>query len=142
MPVAVILGLLGLLPGMPHFLMLPAAAAAGFAAWRLRKIAANRPKPVAAQSPAEPVDLSKIGWDEVTDNMQVMLDIGYGLVPLVDERRGGPLMAGITGGAPPAFQGTRLRRAPGAGARRHQPGALHLSHRHRRRGRGRGQCLA
>jgi flagellar biosynthesis protein FlhA len=29
--------------------------------------------------------------------MQVMLDIGYGLVPLVDERRGGPLMGRITG---------------------------------------------
>jgi flagellar biosynthesis protein FlhA len=29
--------------------------------------------------------------------MQVMLDIGYGLVPLVNERRGGPLMGRITG---------------------------------------------
>ncbi|HWU95412.1 MAG TPA: FHIPEP family type III secretion protein, partial [Sphingomonas sp.] len=94
-PVAVILGLLGVFPGMPHFLMLPAAAGAGFAAWHLRKVA-NRPKIVAAP-PAEPTDLSKIGWDEVTDNMQVMLDIGYGLVPLVDERRGGPLMGRITG---------------------------------------------
>ncbi|MET0307871.1 MAG: flagellar biosynthesis protein FlhA [Sphingomonas sp.] len=94
MPVAVILGLLGLLPGMPHFVILPAAAAAGFAAWKLRKIA-NRPPPP-APAPEAP-DLSKIGWDEVTDNMQVMLDIGYGLVPLVDERRGGPLMGRITG---------------------------------------------
>ena len=95
MPVAVILGLLGVLPGMPHFLMLPAAAAAAGVAWHLRKVA-NRPKIVTAP-PAEPVDLSRIGWDEVTDNMQVMLDIGYGLVPLVDERRGGPLMGRITG---------------------------------------------
>jgi flagellar biosynthesis protein FlhA len=94
MPVAVILGLLGLLPGMPHFVILPAAAAAGFAAWKLRQIA-NRPPPP-APAPEAP-DLSKIGWDEVTDNMQVMLDIGYGLVPLVDERRGGPLMGRITG---------------------------------------------
>ncbi len=94
MPVAVILGLLGVMPGMPHLVILPAAAAAGFAAWKLRQIA-NRPPPPAPA--AEPVDLSKIGWDEVTDNMQVMLDIGYGLVPLVDERRGGPLMGRITG---------------------------------------------
>ncbi len=93
-PVAVILGLLGVMPGMPHFVILPAAAVAGFAAWKLRKIA-NRPPPPAPA--AEPVDLSKIGWEEVTDNMQVMLDIGYGLVPLVDERRGGPLMGRITG---------------------------------------------
>jgi flagellar biosynthesis protein FlhA len=93
-PVAGILALLGVFPGMPHLVILPAAAAAGFAAWKLRKIA-NRPPPPAPA--AEPVDLSKIGWDEVTDNMQVMLDIGYGLVPLVDERRGGPLMGRITG---------------------------------------------
>ncbi|MCW3846909.1 flagellar biosynthesis protein FlhA [Sphingomonas sp. LB-2] len=93
-PVAVILALLGVLPGMPHFVILPAAAVAGFAAWKLRQIA-NRPPP--AEPAPEPADLSKIGWEEVTDNMQVMLDIGYGLVPLVDERRGGPLMGRITG---------------------------------------------
>ena len=93
-PVAVILALLGLLPGMPHFVILPAAAGAGFAAWKLREIANRPPPPEAAP---EPADLSKIGWEEVTDNMQVMLDIGYGLVPLVDERRGGPLMGRITG---------------------------------------------
>jgi flagellar biosynthesis protein FlhA len=93
-PVAVILALLGVMPGMPHFVILPAAAGAGFMAWRMKK-AANLPPPPAAAP--EPVDLSKIGWEEVTDNMQVMLDIGYGLVPLVDERRGGPLMSRITG---------------------------------------------
>jgi flagellar biosynthesis protein FlhA len=94
-PVAGILFLLGVLPGMPHFVILPAAAAAGFAAWKLREIAKRPPPP---QEVVEaPVDQSKIGWDEVTDNMQVMLDIGYGLVPLVDERRGGPLMGRITG---------------------------------------------
>ncbi|RYD59244.1 MAG: flagellar biosynthesis protein FlhA, partial [Sphingomonadales bacterium] len=80
-PVAVILGLLGVMPGMPHFVILPAAGVAAFAAWRLKKIANLPPPP---EAPPEPVDQSKIGWDEVTDNMQVMLDIGYGLVPLVD----------------------------------------------------------
>ena len=94
-PVAGILGLLGVMPGMPHLVILPAAAAAGFAAYRLRQ-AARRPAPVEAD-PAEPVDLSRIGWDEVTDTMQVNLDIGYGLVPLVDERKGAPLMGRITG---------------------------------------------
>ncbi|MCW6531369.1 MULTISPECIES: flagellar biosynthesis protein FlhA [Sphingomonas] len=94
-PVAGILFLLGVLPGMPHLVILPAAAIAGFAAWKLRQIA-NRPAPVAEVKP-EPVDQSRIGWDEVTDGMMVNLDIGYGLVPLVDERKGSPLMARITG---------------------------------------------
>ncbi|MCK8457471.1 flagellar biosynthesis protein FlhA [Sphingomonas faeni] len=94
-PVAVILALLGILPGMPHMVILPAAAIAGFAAWKLRQIEL-RPAPVVVV-PVETIDQSKIGWEEVTDGMQVNLDIGYGLVPLADERRGSPLMSRITG---------------------------------------------
>lgn len=95
-PVAVILGLLGVLPGMPHMILLPAAAIAGFTAWKLRQIE-KRPV-LAPPAPApEPVDPSRVSWDEVIDGMQVHIDIGYGLVPLVDERRGAPLMARITG---------------------------------------------
>src|ERR1044072_7765101 len=93
-PVAGILGLLGLLPGMPHFVLPPAAAVAGFTAYRLHKQANLPPPPEAAP---EPADLSKIGWEGGTDNLQGMLDIGCGWVPLVDERRGGPLMGRITG---------------------------------------------
>ncbi|KQM53277.1 flagellar biosynthesis protein FlhA [Sphingomonas sp. Leaf208] len=94
-PVAVILALLGILPGMPHMVILPAAAIAGFAAWKLRQIE-RRPAPVVVV-PVETIDQSKIGWEEVTDGMQVNLDIGYGLVPLADERRGSPLIGRITG---------------------------------------------
>ena len=96
-PVAIILGLLGLLPGMPHLVILATAGLAGFAAWKLRQI---EKRPVAAALPVaaeDPVDPSTIGWDEVTDGMQVNFDIGYGLVPLVDPRRGAPLMGRITG---------------------------------------------
>ncbi|WP_156340023.1 flagellar biosynthesis protein FlhA [Sphingomonas sp. Leaf17] len=95
-PVAGILALLGLMPGMPHLIILSAAALAGFAAWKLRQIE-RRPPPPEPVVAAAPLDQSKIGWDEVTDAMQVNLDIGYGLVPLVDERRGAPLMGRITG---------------------------------------------
>jgi flagellar biosynthesis protein FlhA len=94
-PVAIILCLLGLMPGMPHLVILSAAALAAFAAWKLRQIA-RRPAPVEIVEQVVP-DLSKIGWDEVSDSMQINLDIGYGLVPLVDERRGAPLMGRITG---------------------------------------------
>lgn len=94
-PVAAILALLGVLPGMPHLVILPAAAAAGFTAWKLRQIA-RRPAPMPVEPPA-PIDLSKISWDEVADAIQVNIDIGYGLVPLVDERRGSPLTGRITG---------------------------------------------
>ncbi len=94
-PVSGILVLLGLLPGMPALIIMPAAAGAGYMAWKMYKLSQLPPPP--AEAPAPPADLSRIGWDEVTDNMQVMLDIGYGLVPLVDERKGAPLMGRITG---------------------------------------------
>ncbi|GAA4768428.1 flagellar biosynthesis protein FlhA [Stakelama sediminis] len=93
-PVAGILGILAFLPGMPMLVILPAAGAAGFTAYRLHQIA-NRPPPPEPAAPAP--DLSKIGWDEVTDAMQVVIEIGYGLVPLVDERKGKQLMGRITG---------------------------------------------
>ncbi|HEY0624264.1 flagellar biosynthesis protein FlhA [Sphingomonas sp.] len=95
-PVAVIVGLLGLLPGMPAFIILPAAAGSGYMAWRMYQASKRPPAPV-EMIDAEPADPSRIGWDEVTDNMQVMIDIGYGLVPLIDERRGGSLMGRISG---------------------------------------------
>ena len=94
-PVAVILGLLGILPGMPHLVILPAAAGAAVLAWRLRRAAKRASIP--AVVPATPIDYSKISWDEVANTIQINLDIGYGLVPLVDERRGSPLMGRITG---------------------------------------------
>ncbi|WP_129794323.1 flagellar biosynthesis protein FlhA [Sphingosinicella sp. CPCC 101087] len=94
-PVAGILFFLGILPGMPHLIVLPAAALAGFAAWRLRKAEAARAvivdEPIAAASP------SVIGWDEVSDDAALGLELGYGLIGLVDERKGAPLMARITG---------------------------------------------
>lgn len=95
-PVAAITGLLAFLPGMPAFIIVPAAAGSGYMAWKMWR-ASKLPPPPEMVEAAEPVDPSRIGWDEVTDNMQVMIDIGYGLVPLVDERRGGALMGRITG---------------------------------------------
>ncbi|NJC34754.1 flagellar biosynthesis protein FlhA [Sphingomonas jejuensis] len=96
-PVAGILALLGILPGMPHMILLPAAALAGFVAWRLHKAPAPVAAPIEAEADAAPVDPSRIDWADVSDHMQVNLEIGYGLVPLVDERVGAPLMARITG---------------------------------------------
>ena len=93
-PVAVILGIMGLLPGMPHMIILPAAALAGFIAWRL-----SRPKPVVIEDtmPAAPENPNAIDWQDVSDGAMLGIDVGYGLVPLVDERRDAPLMRRVTG---------------------------------------------
>ncbi len=96
LPVAGILIVLGVLPGMPHFIILTAAAIAGFTAWKLREA-----EKVRAAQPAldllPPPSPSAIGWDEVSDNAVIGLELGYALIGLVDERKGAPLMARITG---------------------------------------------
>jgi flagellar biosynthesis protein FlhA len=43
------------------------------------------------------VNPNLIGWDEVSDGAALGLELGYGLIGLVDERKGAPLMARITG---------------------------------------------
>ena len=97
-PVAGILGFLGVLPGMPHLIILPAAALAGGTAWKLRgakeRAAAAAAPQAVAPPPANP---AVIGWDEVSDGAALGLELGYGLIGLVDERKGAPLMARITG---------------------------------------------
>jgi flagellar biosynthesis protein FlhA len=99
-PVAAILTILGVLPGMPHVVILPAAALCGYIAWRLRGADALRKaeEELAAKAPPPaPANPSAIGWNEVSDDAPLGLEIGYGLVALVDERKGAPLMARITG---------------------------------------------
>ncbi len=94
-PVAGILGLLGMVPAMPQLVILPAAGVAGAIYWRLRKAEAN-PRPAPPETPAAEQP-HVIAWADVSDSAPVMLELGYGLVSLVDERKGAPLMARITG---------------------------------------------
>ena len=93
-PVAAILAILGVLPGMPHLIILPAASLAGFIAWRLRRA---QKEAAAAPEPEVVVNPNLIGWDEVSDGALLGLELGYGIIGLVDERKGAPLMARITG---------------------------------------------
>jgi flagellar biosynthesis protein FlhA len=96
-PVAGILFFLGILPGMPHVVVLPAALAAGAIAWKLHKAAQARAAAAAiVEAPPLPSP-GAIGWDEVSDDAALGLEMGFGLVGLVDERKGAPLMARITG---------------------------------------------
>ncbi len=93
--VASILTFLGILPGMPHIIILPAAALAWFIALRLRKNAKDireAPAPV-----AEPENPAHIEWGDVSDGAVLGLEIGYGLIGLVDDRKDAPLMGRITG---------------------------------------------
>ncbi len=91
-----IVGILGLIPGMPNFAFLSLAALCGIAARRLA-----RPKET-PQEPAEaPVDpdsvLPDLSWQDIDPVDLVGLEVGYRLIPLVDSARNGPLVARIKG---------------------------------------------
>ncbi len=94
-PVAGVLTALGLIPGMPQLVVLPAALAAGGMFWTLRK----REKALATLPPplVTPPSVNLIQWGDVTESAPIVVEIGYALVDLVDERKGEPLMARITG---------------------------------------------
>ena len=96
-PVAAILGILGVLPGMPHMIILPAAAIAGFIAWRLKDSAKKAAEAASAPPAPEPENPAKIDWEDVSDGAVLGLEVGYGLIGLVDDRKGAPLMGRITG---------------------------------------------
>ncbi|QWC57411.1 flagellar type III secretion system protein FlhA [Erythrobacter sp. 3-20A1M] len=94
LPVALVLGGLGVIPAMPQSIFLPAAAGAFWLYFVLRRRAA-RPEPVAETiEPAKPEALT---IEDVSDHTLVTVELGYGLVHLVDEARGSSLVARITG---------------------------------------------
>jgi flagellar biosynthesis protein FlhA len=97
---AVIVGTLGLVPGMPNFVFLMLAAILGIGGWLIHTkdvkgaAEAEHEEEVATQEAGEEKDLS---WEEVAQVDTVGLEVGYRLIPLLDKDQGGQLMARIKG---------------------------------------------
>ncbi len=90
-----VLGLVGLIPGMPNLVFLLLAGACGGGAWLLARRAA-RP-PAEPEAPAKPDKPAELSWDDVQAEDPLGLEVGYRLIPLVDPRQGGELMPRIKG---------------------------------------------
>ncbi|UPQ87208.1 flagellar biosynthesis protein FlhA [Vibrio sinaloensis] len=96
---AAILGVMGVVPGMPHFAFLLLAIIAAGSAYliqRKQKKAAeqtNLPATTEQDSPT-PKELS---WDDVQPVDIVGLEVGYRLIPLVDKDQGGELLERVKG---------------------------------------------
>ncbi|MFY9317752.1 MAG: flagellar biosynthesis protein FlhA [Burkholderiales bacterium] len=90
-----ILGVLGLVPGMPHFAFLLLAAAVGAGAWWLSQSRALPPAGAAppAQLPAE--ELVEATWEDVQPVDVLGLEVGFRLIVLVDRLQGGELLKRI-----------------------------------------------
>jgi flagellar biosynthesis protein FlhA len=94
-----IIGLLGLVPGMPNFVFLSLAGGLGFLTWETsRKQAREKPiqvkAPPAATIQAESQDAN---WDDVATLDVLALEVGYRLIPLVDKAQDGELLRRIRG---------------------------------------------
>jgi flagellar biosynthesis protein FlhA len=88
-----ILGLLGIVPGMPHVVFLAMASLLGYGAWTL----ARRPPPAPPAAPAAPAPDAEATWDDLQPVDLLGLELGYRLIALVDKNRQGDLLTRIKG---------------------------------------------
>ena len=98
---AAVLGIMGLIPGMPNIAFLSIAALCGYGAWRLvKKREAAAAAAIAAPEPPPPppsTEVQELSWEDVRPVDVIGLEVGYRLVPLVDRTKGGDLLARIRG---------------------------------------------
>jgi len=92
-----ILAVLGLVPGMPHMVFLMLALMCAGLAWRLTKRNAEPEAAAAAQANAALDEPKELNWDDVDQVDLIGLEIGYGLIPLVNPDSGGQLMNRVKG---------------------------------------------
>lgn len=99
---AAVLGLIGIIPGMPNFAFLLFAGVAGWLAYWMgenqNRIEAEEQK----QEEPEPVVLPseeerELGWEDVESIDQIGLEVGYRLIPMVDRKQGGQLLSRVKG---------------------------------------------
>ena len=93
---AALLGIMGLIPGMPNFVFLAMSALCGAGAWTLQQRRAAPPK-AAPAPPPPPAENKELSWDDVQPVDRLGLEVGYRLVPLVDARQKGDLLARVRG---------------------------------------------
>ena len=102
-PVAGILALIGIMPGMPNMLFLTAAAGAAAVAYYATREKDNEAEekagPGAASDPAASPDENEdqVTIDDVASAPPLLLEVGYGLIPLIEDDKKGALVSRITG---------------------------------------------
>ncbi len=88
-----VLGLLGVIPGMPNIVFLAMAGLLGYGAW----VIAHRPAPAPPAPPPAPAADAEASWDDLQPVDLLGLEIGYRLIALVDKNRQGDLLMRIKG---------------------------------------------
>ena len=100
-PVAGIIALFGIIPGMPMMLFLAAGGLAAAAGWYGNKLKAADAEGASADAAAIESDADesddKLSLEDVSMRAPLMLEVGYGLIPLVEDDGKSALVARITG---------------------------------------------
>lgn len=98
--VAMVLFVMGIVPGMPHMAFLTLSAICALIGLFIRhqqKVAAQ----AALAPPPEPVepapDQRELSWDDVSEVDMIGLEVGYRLIPMVDKAQGGELLNRVKG---------------------------------------------
>ncbi|WP_086971110.1 flagellar biosynthesis protein FlhA [Vibrio coralliirubri] len=98
---AAILGIMGIVPGMPHFSFLSLAIVAGAGAYYIdkkNKKKAEEPNlPATVEANGETGSQKELSWDDVQPVDIIGLEVGYRLIPLVDRDQGGELLERVKG---------------------------------------------
>jgi len=91
-----ILGALGLVPGMPHFVFLLLSGVIGtLAYYSSHRAIASDSKP--EESEVVTPETQDASWEDVVQVDTIGLEVGYRLIPLVDKHRQGDLLKRISG---------------------------------------------
>ncbi|WP_148254115.1 flagellar biosynthesis protein FlhA [Aidingimonas lacisalsi] len=93
---AAVMGLLGLVPGMPNLVFLIFTVLLGSLAWYLMRRQERELVESATQAePPPPPEAPEASWDDVQLVDTLGLEVGHRLIPLVDHRQEGELLARI-----------------------------------------------
>jgi len=99
---AALVGLMGMIPGMPNLAFLLLASTLGWSAWMIIKKQQKKESEAetvrAAPPPQLPApEVKELSWDDVMPVDLVGLEVGYRLIPLVDKNQDGQLTGKIKG---------------------------------------------
>lgn len=86
---AIFIGVLGLVPGMPNVVFLTLGTALGAFAWSKQK--AKDTEVDEQEVPVPDSSNRELSWEDVQTTDILGLEVGFGLIPLVDDRQGGKL---------------------------------------------------
>ena len=94
-----IVGFMGLIPGMPNLAFLAFAGVAGAGAYLIHRQQQQTPPPeqVISEDIEEEDRPAELSWDDVQSVDVLGLEVGYRLIPMVDQSQNGQLLDRIKG---------------------------------------------